>query len=113
MPFRRVIVDTDPGIDDAQAILFAFLCQEVEIDAVTSVFGNVPVDFAALNALRLVELAGRPMSQCIWVPPSRFQRRLHFAPTVHGEDGLATSDGRFQPTPGTRLCRRRVGKAGS
>ena len=58
MPSPRVIIDTDPGIDDAQSILFAFLCRQFEIDAVTSVFGNVPVELAALNALRLVELAG-------------------------------------------------------
>lgn len=73
MPSPRVIIDTDPGIDDAQSILFAFLCRQFEIDAVTSVFGNVPVELAALNDLRLVELGGLP--GCAGVSGRR--HRLH------------------------------------
>jgi inosine-uridine nucleoside N-ribohydrolase len=89
MPSQRVIIDSDPGIDDAQAILFAFLCQQFEIDAVTSIFGNVPVDLAALDALRLVELAGRPgVPVYLGAAEPLVQRRLHFAPTIHGDDGF-------------------------
>lgn len=104
MPSRRVILDTDPGIDDAQAILFAFLCGQFQIDAVTAVFGNAPVDQAALNALRLIELVDRPD-----VPVYRgaaeplFQRRLRFAPMVHGEDGFGNVEWprpARQPAPG-------------
>jgi len=60
MATRRVIIDTDPGIDDAQALLFALFCKEFQIDTLTTVFGNVPATTAAANALRLVEMAGRP-----------------------------------------------------
>jgi inosine-uridine nucleoside N-ribohydrolase len=56
MVSRRVIIDTDPGIDDAQAILFALFCGEFQIEALTTVFGNVPATTAAANALRLIEM---------------------------------------------------------
>ncbi len=93
MPPRRVIIDTDPGIDDAQAILFAFLCGQFQIDAVTCVFGNVPVDLAALNALRLIELADRPeVPVYLGAAEPLLRRRLRFAPMVHGEDGLGNVD---------------------
>jgi inosine-uridine nucleoside N-ribohydrolase len=86
---RRVIIDTDPGIDDAQAILFAFQCRQFEIDALTTVFGNIPVDLAALNALRLVELAGRPdVPVYLGAAEPLFQRRLHYSREVHGDNGL-------------------------
>ena len=86
---RRVIIDTDPGIDDAQAILFALLCGRFEIDAVTSVFGNVPAELAAANALRLLDLAGRSdLPVYVGAGEPLVQRRLFFAPAVHGENGF-------------------------
>jgi len=89
MPRRRVIIDTDPGVDDAQAILFAFLCEQFRIDALTCVFGNVPVELATLNGLRLIELAGRPDVPVYGgAAEPLFQRRLHFAPATHGENGF-------------------------
>ena len=104
MPPRRVIIDTDPGIDDAQAILFAFLCRQFQIDAVTTVFGNVPVDQAALNALRLMELANRPdVPVYVGAAEPLVQRRLRFAPMVHGEDGFGNVEWprpALQPAPG-------------
>ncbi len=104
MPSRRVIIDTDPGIDDALAILFAFLCRQFEIDAITSVFGNVTVDLAALNALRLVELAGQPgVPVYLGAAEPLVQRRLYFAPTVHGQDGFGNVEWpppAQQPAPG-------------
>jgi purine nucleosidase len=104
MPDRRVIIDTDPGIDDAQAILFAFLCRQLQIDALTTVFGNVPVDQAALNALRLIELADRTdVPVYVGAAEPLFQRRLRFAPMVHGEDGFGNVEWplpALQPAPG-------------
>lgn len=104
MPDRRVIIDTDPGIDDAQAILFAFLCRQLQIDALTTVFGNVPVDQAALNALRLIELADRTdVPVYVGAAEPLFQRRLRFAPMVHGEDGFGNVEWPLparQPAPG-------------
>lgn len=104
MPDRRVIIDTDPGIDDAQAILFAFLCRQLQIDALTTVFGNVPVDQAALNALRLIELADRTdVPVYVGAAEPLFQRRLRFAPMVHGEDGFGNVEWplpALRPAPG-------------
>ncbi len=60
MPARRIIIDTDPGHDDAFAILAALASPELEVLAITTVAGNVPLDKTTYNALRLRELAGAP-----------------------------------------------------
>ena len=56
---EKIIIDTDPGIDDAMAILFAFNSPEVRVEGLTTVFGNTSIEHTTANALRLVELAGR------------------------------------------------------
>ena len=55
----RVIIDTDPGVDDALAILLALRSPELKVEAITPVAGNVPLEFTLPNALKLVEIAGR------------------------------------------------------
>jgi pyrimidine-specific ribonucleoside hydrolase len=54
----RMIIDTDPGVDDAVALMFAAASPEVELLAVTTVFGNVGVNLTTTNVLRLRALAG-------------------------------------------------------
>ncbi len=54
----KLIIDTDPGIDDAMAIHMAFAHPQIEVVGLTSIFGNVHVPVATRNALRLVEMAG-------------------------------------------------------
>ena len=54
----RIIIDTDPGIDDAMAIHLAFAHPEIDVIGLTTVFGNVHVPVATRNALALVEMAG-------------------------------------------------------
>jgi inosine-uridine nucleoside N-ribohydrolase len=84
----RVLIDTDPGIDDAMAILLALRSPALEVVGITTVFGNATTKQATLNALKLVELAGAS------VPVARgaerpLVRELREPPTfVHGEDGL-------------------------
>src|SRR5260370_255010 len=56
---HRVIIDTDPGYDDALALLFAMSSPELNIEAITAVSGNLPLDITLANALRMVEIAGR------------------------------------------------------
>src|SRR5258708_21560402 len=58
-PFR-VIIDTDPGVDDALALLFAMRSPALKIEAITPVAGEAPLDLTLPNALRMVETAGRP-----------------------------------------------------
>ena len=56
---RKIIIDTDPGTDDALAILLALNSPELQVEAVTVVPGNVTAEQGLKNALRLVSLAGR------------------------------------------------------
>ncbi len=56
---RKIIIDTDPGVDDAMAIFFALRSPELDVIGLTTVFGNVHTDLATTNALRLLEIAGR------------------------------------------------------
>jgi len=56
---RRIIIDTDPGIDDAMAIFFALASPELEVVALTTVFGNARTSICTENALRLLEIADR------------------------------------------------------
>ena len=56
---RRVIIDTDPGTDDALAIFLALNSPELQIEALTPVAGNVPLELTLPNALRLLEIAGK------------------------------------------------------
>jgi purine nucleosidase len=85
---RRIILDVDPGIDDAMAMLLAMQSPELHIEAITVVSGNVIVDQGAENALKLVELAGRtdiPVAKGAKYP---LQRKLVTAEAVHGKNGI-------------------------
>lgn len=89
----RLIVDTDPGIDDALALLFLAAQPETEIVAVGSVHGNAPAQQTAANARRVLDLAGLAE-----VPVAVGARRplaqpLQTAEFVHGSDGLAGRGG--------------------
>ncbi len=59
-PRLWIIIDTDPGVDDSMAILLAFNSPEIDVEGLTTVFGNTGTEITTKNALRLVELAGRP-----------------------------------------------------
>ena len=53
-----MLIDTDPGVDDALAVLFAFASPELEVVGLTSIFGNVDTPLATANSLRLLDIAG-------------------------------------------------------
>ena len=53
---ERVIIDTDPGIDDALALLFALQSSDLEVAAITTVSGNVTVDKATRNVMTILSL---------------------------------------------------------
>ncbi|GAC1359793.1 MAG: nucleoside hydrolase [Ktedonobacteraceae bacterium] len=98
----RIILDTDPGIDDALALLLALASPEVELEAVTTVSGNVPVEMTTRNALALLTLAGRtaiPVARGCSYPLVRAP--LHAA-YVHGQNGLGEivlPEPAIQPVP--------------
>jgi purine nucleosidase len=83
----RIILDTDPGVDDAFAIMYLAAQEDAEIVAVGSVHGNVPAPMAAQNALRLLELVGIPAPVAVGAARPLAQP-LETAEFVHGDDGL-------------------------
>src|SRR5215471_762427 len=92
---RRVIIDTDPGVDDAMALLLAMRSPELKIEAITPVAGNVPLHLGLPNALRMVEVAGRadiPVAPGAHAP---LRRRLVISTFAHGSNGLG--DVEFPP----------------
>lgn len=93
---HKIILDTDPGIDDAMAIFFAFQSPDIELLGLTTVYGNVPVTMAAQNALTLCELAGKndiPVTKGVGMPwVGEESAYAHF---VHGEHGF----GHIKPEP--------------
>jgi len=95
---RKVILDCDPGHDDAMAILLA--AKHLDVLGITTVAGNQTLDKVTINALKVVELAGLthiPVAKGMDRPLVRPPRH---APEIHGETGL---DGPHLPEPTTPL----------
>lgn len=84
----RIILDTDPGIDDALALFLALASPEVQLEAVTTVSGNVSVEDTTRNALTLLELAGRTEIPVARGCASPLLGETVAAADVHGENGL-------------------------
>jgi inosine-uridine nucleoside N-ribohydrolase len=85
---RRVIIDTDPGVDDAFALMLAMLSPELKIEAITAVAGNVPLELTLPNALRMVEICGRTEIPVAGGASGPLIRKLITAAYAHGENGL-------------------------
>jgi inosine-uridine nucleoside N-ribohydrolase len=94
-----IILDCDPGHDDAIALLLALASPEVELVGVTTVSGNQTLDKTTSNALRVLELAGRTDIPVHAGADRPFIRERDVAAHVHGESGL---DGPDLPPPSTR-----------
>jgi len=95
---RRLLIDTDPGIDDALAILLALASPETRLEAVTVVAGNVPVDLAMANARRILAVAApSPMPPVVRGAEAPLKRALVTAGHVHGQDGLGNLDRFVEP----------------
>ncbi|MDD9716000.1 nucleoside hydrolase [Dinoroseobacter sp. PD6] len=96
-PPRKIIIDTDPGQDDAVAILLALACPEaLEVLGITAVAGNVPLALTARNARIVCELAGKPEVPVFAGCDRPLARALVTAEHVHGKTGL---DGPVLPEP--------------
>jgi purine nucleosidase len=85
---HRVIIDTDPGQDDAFALLLALASPDIEVLGVTTVAGNVPVAQTAENARRIVELAGFPATPVFSGADRPLLRPPRPAGEIHGETGI-------------------------
>ncbi len=91
-----IIIDTDPGQDDAVAILLALASPELEVLGITAVAGNVPLALTEKNARKICELAGRPDIKVHAGAVRPMLRLLVTAEQVHGKTGL---DGPVLPEP--------------
>ncbi|XP_050275561.1 probable uridine nucleosidase 2 [Quercus robur] len=97
---KKIIIDTDPGIDDAMAIFVALQSPEVEVIGLTTIYGNVYTTLATTNALHLLEVAGRtdiPVAEGSHVSITN-NKKLRIADFVHGKDGLGNQN--FPPPKG-------------
>jgi len=94
-----IVIDCDPGHDDAIAILLAIASPEVELRGITTVAGNQTLDKTTRNALKVVELVGRTDIPVAAGADGPLVRALRTAANVHGESGL---DGPDLPEPVTK-----------
>ncbi len=97
---RKIIIDTDPGQDDAVAILLALGSPELEVVGIAAVAGNVPLALTEKNARKICELAGRPQVKVFAGAVRPLARPLVTAEHVHGRTGL---DGPVLPEPVMQL----------
>ncbi|HLO34404.1 MAG TPA: nucleoside hydrolase [Anaerolineales bacterium] len=99
----RIIIDTDPGVDDALAFLLALASPEIKLEALTTTQGNVTVEKATRNALSVLELARAshiPVAKGSSLP---LVQPLRASAYVHGESGIGDSnlpEPRSKPVPG-------------
>ncbi|MEW9807437.1 nucleoside hydrolase [Mesorhizobium sp. ZMM04-5] len=89
---RKIIIDTDPGQDDAVAILLALASPELDVLAITAVAGNVPLSLTEKNARKICELAGKPNTKVFAGAIRPMVRTLVTAENVHGKTGLDGPD---------------------
>ncbi len=94
-----IVIDCEPGHDDAIAILLALASPEVELRGITTVAGNQTLEKTTRNALKVLELAGRTDVPVAAGAAAPLERTLRVAAHVHGESGL---DGPDLPEPETR-----------
>lgn len=93
---RKIIIDTDPGQDDAVAILLALAAPEIDVLGITAVAGNVPVALTAKNVRKVCEVAGCPDVLVFAGCDGPMVQPLVTAEHVHGATGL---DGIELPDP--------------
>ena len=97
---KNIIIDTDPGQDDAVAILLALASPEINVLGLTCVAGNVPLSKTSFNARQICELAGKHEIPIFAGCDRSMGRRLITAEHVHGNTGL---DGATLPDPQIEL----------
>jgi inosine-uridine nucleoside N-ribohydrolase len=89
VPLKKIIIDTDPGIDDAVAIMFAFGSGLLDIKAITTVSGNLTADRCSVNARKILDLLGAGHIPVARGKQSPLVRPYPKDPFSHGDDGLA------------------------
>ena len=96
-PTSKIIIDTDPGLDDAAAIMLALGSPELQILGITVVSGNVPLTLATKNTRIICDLAGRPDIKIFAGAEKPLKGKQVTAEHAHGKSGLDGSD-LFEPS---------------
>src|ERR1044071_4077839 len=102
---KRVVLDMDPGVDDAMVLLLALNDPEVEVAGITTVSGNVSLRKGTTNALRLLQAVARNERVYMGASRSKTPGTIVRAESAHGDDGLGNC--------GLPLPRRRPEKTGA
>ncbi len=100
---KRIIIDTDPGIDDALAFLLALASPEIQLEALTTTQGNVTIDKATRNALAVLELANASQIPVISGSVLPLVQPLRASAHIHGESGIGNAhlpEPKTSPLPG-------------
>ena len=100
---KHVLIDTDPGVDDALALLLAFSSPELCVEGLTTVAGNVSLGLGSLNALKLLDFLGVDDVPVVAGAVKPLLRKCRDASNIHGESGLG---GATLPEPKGRLDER-------
>ena len=85
---KKIILDTDPGQDDAVAIMLALASHELEVVGLTVVAGNVPLDLTCRNARMICDLAGKPETKVYAGAKKPLNGPQVTAEHAHGDSGL-------------------------
>ena len=88
MSKQRVIIDTDPGLDDAVAILFALSCGQFDVLGLTTVAGNIGIKATTHNSLRLLAAMGREDIPVVQGADTPLRRESIDIVAIHGQDGV-------------------------
>jgi purine nucleosidase len=99
MPPKRIIIDTDPGIDDAFTFLLALASPEIKLEALTTTQGNVTVEKATRNALSVLELGRASRIPVVQGSVLPLVQPLRASASVHGESGIGNAQ---LPEPQTK-----------
>jgi purine nucleosidase/pyrimidine-specific ribonucleoside hydrolase len=86
---KKIIIDTDPGLDDAVAIMFALGSRRLDLQAITTASGNLQADRCAANACKVLDLVGAGRIPVACGPQTPLVRPYPKDPFSHGDDGLA------------------------
>ncbi len=88
----NIIFDTDPGVDDAFALLYALSHPNINVLGITTVFGNVPVETATKNALILSDMAGKGTLVYQGANKPLERKVMNYPSFIHGHDGLGDTN---------------------
>jgi purine nucleosidase len=89
---KRILLDCDPGIDDAMALIFALKSSRVKLEGISTIGGNSSINLTTQNALKILEIAGHPEIPVARGIEKPLLKVLEYTGEVHGKDGLGDAN---------------------